>query len=33
MRPAGFETAFPTSERPYTYALDRTDTGIGLLNI
>jgi hypothetical protein len=28
-RPAGFETAIPTSERPQTHALDRTATGIG----
>jgi hypothetical protein len=27
--PAGFETAVPAIERPQTYALDRTATGIG----
>jgi hypothetical protein len=30
MRPAGFETAIPASERPQTQALDRADTGIGV---
>jgi hypothetical protein len=31
MPPAGFETAFPASERPQTHALDRTATEIGML--
>ena len=29
MPPAGFEPAIPAGERPQTYALDRTATGIG----
>jgi hypothetical protein len=30
MRPAGFETAIPASERPQTQALDHSGTGIGV---
>jgi len=30
MSPAGFESAFPASERPQTHELDRATTGIGL---
>jgi hypothetical protein len=30
---AGFETAIPAIECPQTYALDRTDTGIGFIFI
>jgi hypothetical protein len=29
MLPAGFESATPASEQPYTHALDRVTTGIG----
>jgi hypothetical protein len=29
MLPAGFEPAAPSSEWPQTFALDRSDTGIG----
>ena len=30
---AGFEPTIPASERPQTYALDRTATGIGIIII
>ena len=30
MLPAGFEPAFPASQRPQTHALDRAATGIGM---
>ena len=30
MPPAGFEPATPAGERPQTYALDRSATGIGI---
>jgi hypothetical protein len=33
MPPVGFEPTILVSERPQTYALDRTVTGIGLDNI
>ena len=29
MTPAGFEPAIPVGERPRTYALDRSATGMG----
>jgi hypothetical protein len=32
MRLAGFEPAFPVSERPQTHAVDRSATGIGRTN-
>jgi hypothetical protein len=32
MPPAGFERAFPASERPETHALDRAAAGIGTNN-
>jgi hypothetical protein len=31
MTPEGFEPTIPASERPQTHALDRTATGIGVL--
>jgi hypothetical protein len=33
MPPVGFETTIPVSERPKTYALDRTATEIGKILI
>ena len=33
MPPAGFEPAIPLGERPQTYALDRSATGIGTVFI
>ena len=32
MPAAGFEPAVPASERPQTLALDRSATGMGLIN-
>ena len=32
MPPAGFEPVIPACERPRTYALDRTATGIGCVD-
>jgi hypothetical protein len=31
MPPVGFETTIPASDRPQTYALVRTDTGVVLI--
>ena len=31
--PAGFEPTIPASEQPQTHALDRTATGIGLVDV
>ena len=33
MPPVGFEPTIPVSERPKTHALDRTATGIGVLEV
>jgi hypothetical protein len=33
MSPAGLELAIAASERPQTHALDRADTGIGIIII